>query len=61
MSFTVTETGKKIREGAEAVTDTNYFVPWKSLSDNELEQLENLLEELKSTNLKITQENEEEE
>jgi len=55
--YTVTEKGKKIREDAETATDTNYFLPWKSLSDDELDQLGNLLEGLKSANLKLAEEN----
>ena len=55
--YKVTETGKKIREDAEAETDKNFYAPWASLSDDELAKLEDLLNELKETNIKIAEEN----
>jgi hypothetical protein len=54
--YAVTEAGKKIRDDAEITTDTNYFKPWKTISDEELNQLGNLLEELKNTNIKLAEE-----
>jgi ribosomal protein S19E (S16A) len=55
--YTTTETGQKIRDDAEAQTNTNYFAPWKVLSDEELTRLEDLLAELKGINLKIVETN----
>jgi len=55
--FTVAEEGKKIRQDAEAETNTNYFAPWKVLSDNELAKLGDLLTELKNTNLSLVEGN----
>ncbi|MCD6425479.1 MAG: hypothetical protein J7L35_08215 [Anaerolineales bacterium] len=53
--YLVTVAGKKIRDEAEAVTNENYFRPWKVLTDSELDRLGALLEELKETNLKMTE------
>ena len=58
--YIVTEEGKKIRDDAETDTDTNYFAPWKKLSDDELKQLGDLLTRLKKTNLKLAEQNKEE-
>lgn len=55
--YKVTDTGKKIREEAEEATNANFFAPWKSLSDDELAKLTELLNELKETNTKIAEEN----
>jgi len=55
--YKVTETGKKIREDAEAETDKNFYAPWASLSDDDLANLEELLNELKEINIKIAKEN----
>lgn len=54
--YKITDTGKKIREDAEDATNENFFTPWKSLSDDELAKLEELLSELKETNIKISEE-----
>ena len=54
--YTVTGTGKKIRDEAETQTDTNYFSPWKALTDEEVNRLGELLNELKGINLKIAEE-----
>ena len=51
--YVVTKEGRKIRGDGEAVTDTNYFAPWKVLSDDEVTRLGELLSGLKATNLKI--------
>lgn len=51
--YVVTKEGKKIRGDGEAITDTNYFAPWKALSDDEITRLGELLSGLKATNLKI--------
>ncbi|MCK5793444.1 MAG: hypothetical protein KAH12_01975 [Anaerolineales bacterium] len=53
--YLVTDAGKKIRDEAEAVTNENYFRPWKVLTDSELTRLGDLLEELKETNLKMVE------
>lgn len=55
--YAVTQTGKQIRDEAEAATDKNYFGPWKALSNDEVSRMGELLEELKETNLKIMEEN----
>ena len=55
--YAVTQTGKQIRDEAEAATDKNYFGPWKVLSNDEISRMGELLEELKETNLKIMEEN----
>lgn len=58
--YTVTGTGKRIRDGAEDQTDTNYFSPWKALTDGEVDRLGELLKELKEINLEIAEESENE-
>ena len=53
--YLVTDTGKKIRDEAEAATNENYFGPWKVLTDSELDRIGDLLEELKEINLKMVE------
>ena len=53
--YVATNDGKKIRGDAEAVTDANYFAPWKALSDDEVTRLGQLLTGLKAINLKIAE------
>jgi hypothetical protein len=53
--YTTTDAGQKIRDDAEAQTNTNYFGPWKVLSDEELTQLGDLLTGLKESNLKLVE------
>jgi len=55
--YNITETGKKIRDDAEAQTNTNYFVPWEVLSDGELSKMGELLKELTETNNKLLEAN----
>lgn len=55
--YKITDTGKKTREDAEDATNANFFAPWKSLSDEDLAKLEELLSELKEINIKIAEEN----
>ena len=55
--YIITDTGKKTREDAEDATNANFFAPWKSLSDEDLAKLEELLSELKEINIKIAEEN----
>jgi len=55
--YVVTGEGKAIRENAEADTNTNFFKPWKALSDDELVRLGELLTGLKEINLKLPEEN----
>ncbi|HSG41876.1 MAG TPA: MarR family winged helix-turn-helix transcriptional regulator [Anaerolineales bacterium] len=54
--YKITDVGKKIREDAEDATNENFFTPWKSLSDDELAKLEELLGKLKEINEKIVEE-----
>ncbi len=54
--YLVTEEGKKIRDKAEADTNTNYFKPWEALSEEEINRLGDLLSELKEINLKLVEE-----
>ena len=54
--YAATNDGIKIRGDAEAITDSNYFAPWKSLSDDEVTRLGELLTGLKAINLKIAEE-----
>ena len=51
--YVATKDGKKVRGDAEAITDTNYFAPWKALSEDEIARLGELLTGLKEINLKI--------
>lgn len=54
--YTATPEGARIREEAEERTNQNYFGPWQALSDQELETLGDLLQELKEINLKLMDE-----
>ena len=47
--------GISVREAAEEQTDLNYFGPWSVFTPKELAELRSLLEELKKTNLELTQ------
>jgi hypothetical protein len=51
--YSVTAEGQKVRDEAEALTNSNYFLPWLSLSNADLKDLEELLTELKETNKKL--------
>ena len=46
-TYHVTEAGRKIRDEAEALTDTYFFAPWSCLSESELEDLFNLSTQLR--------------
>ncbi len=48
--YQLTQKGTKIREKAEQDTNTFYFQPWSVMGDSELDQLAQLLEELKESN-----------
>ena len=52
----MTDEGKKIRDKAEADTNSNYFKPWEALSEEEINRLGDLLSELKEINLKLAEE-----
>lgn len=54
--YKITDEGRKIREDAEAATNENFYTAWKSLSDDELEKLGDLLNELKEINQRIVEE-----
>ena len=41
-TYQLTAEGKRIREEAEALTDTYFFAPWSCLSESELEELTSL-------------------
>lgn len=45
--FRVTDEGKRIRDEAEALTDTYFFAPWSCLNESELEDLSNLATQLR--------------
>ena len=51
--YLVTEEGKNIRDEAEEATNRNYFEPWKTLGDEELKRLGDLLVALREANLNI--------
>ncbi len=51
--YQVTTVGKKVREDAEAATNSNYFLPWAVLSNADLKDLEELLTGLKESNEKL--------
>ncbi len=55
--YTVTAAGRKVREDAETLTDANFFAPWQTLTDDELNKLSDLLNDLNQTNLKIAEAN----
>lgn len=55
--YKATAEGIKVREEAEDKTNQNHFGPWKVLTDDELTNLFELLNELKETNTKIAEEN----
>jgi len=59
--YITTETGKKLREDAEADTNNNFFAPWQILTDDEVTRLGELLNELRETNFKIVEANKQEE
>lgn len=46
-SFEVTATGRQIRETAEAETDRNFYTPWLTLSEADVNDLRDLLTRLK--------------
>lgn len=56
--YQVTGTGKRIRDQAEDQTNANYFSPWKALTDEEVDRLGQLLQELKEINLEMAEEKE---
>ena len=47
--------GRRLRQEVEEITNQNYFGPWQVLSAEELDQLGQLLAELKTTNHKIAE------
>lgn len=53
--YQVTPAGKQVREEAEERTDQNYFNAWSVLSAEELDELGNLLEELKEVNNNLSE------
>jgi hypothetical protein len=54
--YKITQEGKQVRENAETATDESFYTAWKSLSDDELIKLGDLLNELKEINQKIVEE-----
>ena len=46
-SYTITETGRQVREQSEAETNDLFFAPWSALSNAELQELDTLLTRLK--------------
>lgn len=46
-AFQLTAEGKRIREEAEALTDTYFFAPWGCLSESEVEELASLASQLR--------------
>jgi hypothetical protein len=46
-AFEATETGRKIREEAEAATDRNFYIPWSVLSETDANDVRDLLMRLK--------------
>jgi hypothetical protein len=45
-SFELTASGRQVREEAEAVTDRNFYTPWQVLTDNETNEVHDLLKRL---------------
>ncbi len=43
LTFTILPGGKEIRQQAENLTDEYFYRPWKSLSDDEMNELEDML------------------
>lgn len=56
--YLITDQGKAIRDYAEADTNKYFFLPWKELTDAEVNRLSELLNGLKETNLKLVESNE---
>jgi|SaaInlStandDraft_4_1057021.scaffolds.fasta_scaffold29581_1 hypothetical protein len=56
--YVITDIGKKVRDDAEAATNSNYFSAWTSLSNADLKEMEKLLRELKETNEKLLKDEE---
>jgi len=52
-----TEAGKKIREDVEVATNKIYFAPWSTISDNDLDSLTQILNELMEVNKKVLESN----
>jgi hypothetical protein len=46
-TYAITEAGKAMREGVEALTDKTYFAPWTALSEAEIDELGALLTTLR--------------
>lgn len=46
--FEVTDTGRQVREEAEAATDRNFYTPWQVLNESEVKDLNELLTRLKT-------------
>ncbi len=42
-AFSITSSGREVRQAAESLTDDHFYRPWKCLSDEELEELKELL------------------
>ena len=55
--YSITDQGKAIRDKAEADTNKNFFLPWKELTDDEVNHLRELLQGLKEINLKLVESN----
>lgn len=47
--YAITENGRKVREEAEATTDRYYFIGWTALNDEETNELDTLLAELRDS------------
>lgn len=46
-TYQPTDKGKRVREDAEALTNTCFFAPWSCLSESELEELASLANQLR--------------
>jgi hypothetical protein len=47
-AFEVTEAGRQVRKEAEAATDRNFYTPWLTLNETEIDDLRDLLARLKT-------------
>ena len=54
-AYEVTDTGRQVREAAEAATDRNFYTPWQVLNDNEVGELQDLLVRLKTALTQIAE------
>ena len=47
-AFEVTDAGRQVREEAETATNRNFYTPWLTLNETEIDDLRDLLARLKT-------------